>query len=82
MRGNGDGRPTNVPHADHTTSADPARFLVAQLPGFEPFVAAAGEPAAKLTLPPPAEELPDIERLAALAAEHNVELLGPAGTLP
>jgi mannose-6-phosphate isomerase-like protein (cupin superfamily) len=75
--------PIGVPHVDHTTSADPARFLVVNSPaGFEAFVAAAGEPAAELTLPPPPEEPPAIERLTALAGEHEIELLGPPGTLP
>jgi hypothetical protein len=50
--------------------------------GFEDFVAAAGEPAAELTLPPPAQEPPDMERVAALAAEHGIEILGPPGALP
>jgi hypothetical protein len=50
--------------------------------GFERFVAAAGRPAETLTLPPPPESPPDLERLATVAAEHGIELLGPPGQLP
>jgi mannose-6-phosphate isomerase-like protein (cupin superfamily) len=46
------------------------------------FVAAAGQPATELTLPPTDRPPPDIERLAALAAGHQIELLGPPGSLP
>jgi mannose-6-phosphate isomerase-like protein (cupin superfamily) len=75
--------PLNVPHTDHITSAEPARVLVVNSPaGFQEFVIAAGQPAAELTLPPPDEAPPDLERLAALAAEHHIELLGPPGSLP
>ncbi len=34
------------------------------------------EPAASRTLPPPADELPDMERLAAIAESYGCELLG------
>jgi len=75
--------PMNTPHTEHVTSAEPVRLLVVNSPpGFEKFVVAAGKPAAELTLPPPDQQAPDIERLAALAAEHDIELLGPPGSLP
>jgi hypothetical protein len=73
----------NVPHTEHVTSAEPARVLVLKSPaGFDEFVAAAGQPATELTLPPPDQPPPDIERLAAIAAEHDVEILGPPASLP
>ena len=63
--------------------AGPARVLDINAPaGFDEFVAAAGQPAAALTLPPPDQPAPDVERLASLAAEHQIELLGPPGSLP
>ena len=75
--------PINVPHTECVSSASPARVLDVNAPaGFDEFVAAAGEPAAKLTLPPADRPPPDLERLAALAAKHQIELLGPPGSLP
>jgi mannose-6-phosphate isomerase-like protein (cupin superfamily) len=75
--------PRNVPHTECVTSAGPARVLDVNAPsGFDEFVAAAGQPTAELTLPPPLEEPPDIDRLAVLAAEHDIELLGPPGSTP
>jgi mannose-6-phosphate isomerase-like protein (cupin superfamily) len=75
--------PMNVPHTECVTSTVPARVLTVNAPaGFDKFVAAAGQPAAQLTLPPRSNEPPDIERLAALAAEYDIELLGPPGALP
>jgi hypothetical protein len=50
--------------------------------GFERFVAEAGRPAESLTLPPREESPPGLERVAEIAAEHGIELLGPPGTLP
>jgi hypothetical protein len=50
--------------------------------GFDRFVAATARPADSLTLPPPPESAADLERLAAVAAEHGIELLGPPGALP
>jgi hypothetical protein len=62
---------------------EPVRYLEVNSPaGFEKFVVTAGEPAAELMLPPPDQSPPDFERLAALAAEHDVEVLGPPGMLP
>ncbi len=75
--------PRNVPHTEQGTSSEPLRQLVVNTPaGFEDFIAAAGEPAAELTLPPPSQEPPDMERLTALAADHGIEILGPPGALP
>ena len=75
--------PVAVPHTECVTSAGPARVLDINAPaGFDEFVAAAGQPAAALTLPPPDQPAPDVERLASLAAEHQIELLGPPGSLP
>jgi mannose-6-phosphate isomerase-like protein (cupin superfamily) len=75
--------PMNVPHTEHATSVAPVRLLDVNSPaGFDAFVAAAGEPALSLTLPPADSPPPDVDRLGAIAAEHGVEILGPPGALP
>jgi mannose-6-phosphate isomerase-like protein (cupin superfamily) len=75
--------PMNVLHTECVTSAGPARVLDVNAPaGFDKFVAAAGAPAAEPTLPPQHQPPPDLERLAALAAEHHIELVGPPRSLP
>lgn len=75
--------PRGVPHTEQVTSPGPARLLDVNAPtGFDEFVAAAGEPAAELTLPPADRPLPDVERFNAIAAEHAIEVLGPPGSLP
>jgi hypothetical protein len=76
-------QPAGVPQTHSVTSPEPARVLAVNSPaGFERFVAEAGRPAESLTLPPPEQSPPDLERLAAIAAEHGMEFLGPPGTLP
>jgi hypothetical protein len=61
----------------------PVRLLDVNSPaGFDAFVAAAGEPALSLTLPPADSPPPDVDRLGGIAAEHGVEILGPPGALP
>jgi quercetin dioxygenase-like cupin family protein len=76
-------QPAGVPQTHSVTSPEPARVLAVTSPaGFERFVAEAGRPAESLTLPPPEQSPPDLDRLAAIAAEHGIELLGPPGTLP
>lgn len=75
--------PAGVPQTHRVTSEGPARVLDINSPaGFDEFVAAAGEAAGELTLPLPPDASPDFERLAALAAEHGLEILGPPGALP
>ena len=82
-RGDSMCQPIGVPQTHRVTSSEPARVLAITAPaGFERFVADAGRPAESLTLPPPDESPPDLERLAAISAEHGIELLGPPGTLP
>ncbi len=67
--------PRGVPHAIQTGEAG-ARVLTFSSPsGFVEFVRAVGEPAREHALPPPAPV--DAERLAAIAREHGIEILGP-----
>ena len=76
-------QPAGVRKTAQVTSTEPARVLDVNLPaGFERFIAAAGEPARNLELPPPPDEAPDFERLVALAAEHGLDIIGPPGELP
>lgn len=72
--------PPGVPHNYEVTSSTPARLLYVGSPaGFEDFVAAAGEPAGELSLPPGAQ---DIARAIALAPEYGIDVLGGPGELP
>jgi hypothetical protein len=71
--------PRNIPHTFTVTSEEARFLLVVEPAGFEGFVRALGEPAQQLTIPPAATEPPDVARLAGLAAEHGVEILGPPG---
>jgi quercetin dioxygenase-like cupin family protein len=75
--------PAGVIKTQKVTSSEPARYLDINFPsGFEGFVAAVGTPADSLTLPPPPDEEPDPERLARIAEEHHIKILGPPGELP
>lgn len=68
--------PREQPHGFRVTSADPARRLVFLTPaGYEAFFHEVGSPAETRTLPEPSE--PDQERLASIAAEYDIEILGP-----
>jgi quercetin dioxygenase-like cupin family protein len=76
-------QPAGVPQTERVTSTHQARVLDINSPaGFERFVVAIGRPAESLTLPPPPDSPPDMEQIAAVAAEHDIELLGPPGALP
>ena len=63
--------PRGIPHS-YRVGDEPCHWLVVSQPaGFERFVATVA-----------ALEEADPERLAAIAAEHEIEILGPPGTLP
>ena len=70
--------PRNVPHTFAVTSEQARFLLVVEPAGFENFMRALSEPAPQLTLPP-ASGPPEVARIAALAAEYGVEILGPPG---
>lgn len=73
--------PRGVPHT-YRVESDEARWLVATTDaGFGTFVRAASVPAENGGYAPDAL-MPSPERLAALASEQGIELLGPPGALP
>lgn len=68
--------PRDVPHR-YTVGPDGCRMLFVCTPaGFEGLVRDMSEPAAERALPPPSAEAPDLERIAAVAADYGCELLG------
>ena len=73
--------PRGVPHVYVVTSSTPARWLGTSTGHqFASFVEALSTPAAEPTLPTDVEI--DPAHVAAVAARHGIELLGPPGTLP
>ena len=71
--------PRDVPHT-FTVSSERARFLLVTQPaGFEDFMRAMGQPAATLTVPPPAAPPTDMAPLIAAAAGYGIAILGPPG---
>src|SRR4028119_2277199 len=72
--------PKEVPHA-FTVDSGPARLLFVLSPaGFEDLVREMGEPARERGIPPQPEAPPDeaeMQRIAAIAARHGNEILGP-----
>jgi quercetin dioxygenase-like cupin family protein len=67
--------PRDVPHR-YTVGSDGCRMLFICTPGgFENLVREMSEPAPARTLPPPSDEAPDFERIAAIASAHGSELL-------
>jgi quercetin dioxygenase-like cupin family protein len=72
--------PRGVPHTFVVGGQRPARYLVVSEPaGFERFVAEASVRAESRTIPPPADRPPDVAALAALAAKHGIQIVGPPG---
>jgi mannose-6-phosphate isomerase-like protein (cupin superfamily) len=72
--------PRGLPHTYEVTSSTPARLLYVGSPaGFENFVAAAGEPAGGLMLPPGEA---DVEKAIALAPSYGIDVLAPPGERP
>jgi quercetin dioxygenase-like cupin family protein len=71
--------PRDTPHT-YTVNSDTARFLVVTEPaGFDNFVRALAQPAAKRVIPLPETEPTDVGVMTRLAAEHGIEILGPPG---
>jgi quercetin dioxygenase-like cupin family protein len=70
--------PRGIPHTFTVDSPGGATFLLVTEPAdFEGFLLALSQPATTRTLPPPSVEPPDLARLAAVAAEYGIEILGP-----
>ena len=68
--------PRNIPHGFKVEDTAPARLLVLATPaGFEQFVLEMSEPAKDLTHLPAGP--PDMEKLMALAAKYEIDILGP-----
>ena len=73
--------PRDIPHT-YGVESDRARWLVINSPaGYDRFLRAAGEPAARAELPPAGRDS-DIAALARAAAEQGIAILGPPGMLP
>ncbi len=67
--------PREIPHR-YTVGSTGCRMLFILTPGgFEDLVIVLSEPAASRTLPPPSEEEPDWEQVAAIAMAHGTEML-------
>ncbi len=73
--------PRGIVHGFHIEGSTPARKLVIVTPaGFERFVEEMAEPAQELTLPPPAP--PDMDKLRAVAAKYQIDVLIPSPAEP
>ncbi len=69
--------PRDVAHA-FCVESDRARFLAfSTTGGLDRFFFATGEPAPTLTMPPPPDGPPDIDRLLAAMDEYGLEMVGP-----
>lgn len=67
--------PRDIPHR-YTVGDQGCRMLFLCTPGgFETLVREMSEPAGSRTLPPPSDELPDLERMAAIATANGCEIL-------
>jgi quercetin dioxygenase-like cupin family protein len=68
--------PRGVPHRYKVGGAGCRMLFIVTPGGFEDLVVEMSQPAGSRTLPPPTDEEPDFEHVAAVAAAHNCELLG------
>lgn len=67
--------PRDIPHR-YVVGPHGCRMLFICTPGgFEKLVREMSVPAASRTLPPPSDEMPDFERVAAIARDNGCELL-------
>jgi quercetin dioxygenase-like cupin family protein len=71
--------PKGIPHTFTVSSAEARFLLVTEPAGFEQFMRAVGEPAARVEIPPAATEPPDVAALTAAAAEYGIQIIGPPG---
>jgi quercetin dioxygenase-like cupin family protein len=71
--------PRDIPHTFTVTSGQARFLLVTQPAGFENFMRDLAQPARQLTIPPAPAEVPDVDRLTAIAASYGIEILGPPG---
>ncbi len=67
--------PRGIPHRFTAGGAGCRMLFILTPAGFEELVIAMSEPAASRTLPPPFEEEPDWERVAAIAMAYGAEML-------
>ncbi len=68
--------PRDIPHRYSVGDAGCRMLFIMTPGGFEDLVIAMSEPAGSRTLPPPSDEEPDWEQVAAIAKAHGAELLG------
>jgi len=70
--------PKDRVHMHRAAGGRPARALVLVSPaGIEKFIEEAGEPATDVSSPPPPPELPELERIVAVAQKYGVEVPPP-----
>ena len=70
--------PRDIPHR-YTVGDAGCRLLFVFTPGgFEGLVREMGELAGSRTVPPPSDEPPDMDRIAAIAGRYGCELIGDA----
>jgi mannose-6-phosphate isomerase-like protein (cupin superfamily) len=70
--------PRDIPHR-YTVGDAGCRMLFILTPGgLEGLVREMGKPAPSRTVPPPSDEEPDMERIAAIAGRYGCELIGDA----
>ena len=67
--------PRDIPHRYKVGGAGCRMLFILTPGGFENLVIGMSEPAGSRTLPPPSEEEPDWERIAAIAEANGAELL-------
>jgi quercetin dioxygenase-like cupin family protein len=68
--------PRDIPHRYTVGDAGCRMLFICTPGGFEHLVVAMSEPAGSLTLPPPSDEEPDMERIGAIAEVHGCALVG------
>jgi len=71
--------PRDIPHTFLVSSPEARFLLVTEPAGFDSFMRAMGQPAPRLTVPPPTPPPSDLTPLITAAAEYGIEILGPPG---